>query len=179
MREAVKVEDPLQGGLDVGSVNRRAGAQSQGVTRVVIDQSEGVTAPLAQGEVTFKVHLPKVIRMLVTEALIGRLSLGIGAHLQALAAQDRRDGADRRTISFGQQRPQLARSPARVAPMQSADLAFQRSRAAPRPMLRRALSVGEAILSLGFKPRTPLVSRRRTDPETTAQLAYISPRLKS
>ena len=92
--QAVTGENVFEARMHGGSLFVRAGFEAERITGVVVEHGERMTASAAlEGEVTLKVHLPELIGLGASEALMRPVRIGSLRLDTAMTTQDAREGA--------------------------------------------------------------------------------------
>ncbi|MDB5741843.1 MAG: hypothetical protein JWR68_158 [Polaromonas sp.] len=180
-RQPIALEHLRQVRLHAGRGHAGAGLQRQIEARVVVQQRQGVAAPLAGRKVALEVDLPQRVGRFVLEALpgLGRFA-GLGRD-QAVAVQDCRDGARPGHIGqaqFAQTPGDLAPAPTGVLPAQSCDGLLHLGRRARRAGVGLSRARYESRIAFERMARQQGVSRLGVDAKAPAQLAPVGPLLQ-
>lgn len=171
-RQAVPGEDSLEAGLHGEGLFVAARFQSQGVARVIVEQSQWVAASTSlEPKVAFEVHLPELIWRSPFEALAGAMRLSIFFLDTAVAAQDAVHRAHRRQFLMAQIKESLvefARAPGGlfVSQLEHQALLFRwRLVAAPTALGALILQAPLPVLAVALQP---FVTGLRTNPKSLA-----------
>ena len=157
-----------------------AGGENDIVTRAIVERGQRMAAPAVNGEAPLEVHLPKLVRARPLEAPPwSRMLACVGFPQAVVPAQDLSDRArrrDLRLIALLKRPPDLPPAPHVVAAVAHLKhLGLDRRRGSARTGLgppRLLDQSGQTLVPMAGKP---LVSGRRTDPETPAKLANVHP----
>ena len=131
--------------------------------------------PLAVGhcEVTFEVHLPKIVGFVVLESREGPRSLRCFLRDTSVAFKDAVNRADRRHVFDFEIMKSPVNLPSSPCGMLVANLQgfFDDGlRGRSRRRFRPTTSIGQTVCSLFFEPLNPLMSRVSRHAKSTAQL---------
>jgi len=175
-RQAIAPEYSCEALFDRFTSLIATGLQSQGEAGVVIQNSKGMAAPTRDGEMSFEVHLPELIRRLMLKALPRAM---FGSLLWVCHAMTLKDGsygarAGKPLMTSSQEiGSYLTSTPGRMLGAHIKYSLFYVRRSLRWAVYWPTRVVCKTLFSLSLKAPQPLISRPGSYTVATAQFSYV------